>query len=523
MDPVVEVGAAMPTPANVVRATLSARRGNADDRLFARATPEKVKIVEEYSVTQEISGNPRGKTSTCGGSIEMVIPYDGSDYFTRQAVADVERAVAARGQSKPRTAIIGHLLLTDHRRTDLYKCMRQHGEVGLIQLEVPVTSADGAIGRLTSDRRASVMSYDYAPGTPEIYPIDLDVRLLDPDIIELEWDRILDAFDVNPAELLKRLTQEARFKSELLLMIQVRVTLPVKKGRLLEPVVKKVSIGWPTVTSIETTRLLVPEPPDQQSSTPASGVDYQKWPIRYNPVDRRLEWEDIHFLAKAQSDDQDVNDHTYSSAQMRLIIGHPGELFAAQRLTVHAEVEVPGYLLSGVEARLYDATGDRVPAAPDRPLPELTTRVNATATLQLDDAFAMREFAPYHQIVFDEVVPEEKRIEDIVMELRLAQFDVDPPWEDPDNNAESDTPKWVLRAYRPTDSLRLTIAVEGKRSSVDVQVVLQGTFGQQSTQASGSIKLSVRGVLRRNHQELTRQMNELQAALRRRYYQRQRR
>jgi hypothetical protein len=206
---------------------------------------------------------------------------------------------------------------------------------------------------------------------------------------------------------------------------------------------------------------------------------------------------------------------------MQLIVGHPGELFAADRLTVHAEVEVPGYLLSGVEARLYGATGDRVPAGPGRPLPELTTRINATATLQLDDAFAKRQFAPYHQVVFDEVVPGEMRITDIVTVLKTAQFDVETPWEDPQNTAESSTPKWVLRAHRPKDSLSLTIAVEGKRHSVEEHVVEQSRVAHRRTRDSGWIKLSVRGVLPRDHRELTRQMNELQAELRKRYRQHQ--
>jgi hypothetical protein len=512
----------MPTPVNVVRATLGSRRGSLDDRLYARATPEKVGVTESYSVTQEISKNPRSEPGPPTGQIEIVIPYDGGDYFTRQAVRDVERSVAAHGDAAPRTAITGHLLIADHRRTDLYQSMRQHGEVGLIPLEAPVTSADGSTGRLTSDRRASVLSYDYAPMPPELFPIDLDVRILDPDILDLERDWLLDAFDVDPADLIKRLTQEARFKSELLLMIQVHLTLPVKDGQILKPMVKRVSIGWPTVTSIATTQLAILAPHDLGLRPGTHRPGYQRRPIRYNPVERRLEWENVHFFQpRKRSDDQDVVNRTYRSAQMQLIIGHPGELFAAERLTVHAEVEVPGYLISGVEARLYDATGNKVPADPARPRPELMTRVNATATLQLDDAFAKREFAPYHQVVFDEVVPGEMRITDIVTVLKMAQFDVRKPWEDPDNTAESNTPKWVLRAHRPKDSLSLTIAVEGKRHSVEEHVVEQGRVGHRRTRDSGWIKLSVRGVLPRDHRELTRQMNELQAALRERYRQQQ--
>src|ERR1700722_18376806 len=89
---------AMPTAANVVRATLGSRRGTTDDRLYARATPEKVEITETYSVTQEISNSPNRDRGEPTGRIEMVIPYDGADYFTRQAAGDVERAGAGRGQ-----------------------------------------------------------------------------------------------------------------------------------------------------------------------------------------------------------------------------------------------------------------------------------------------------------------------------------------------------------------------------------------------------------------------------------------
>jgi hypothetical protein len=501
----------------------NSRRENADDRLYARAKPEKIEITETYSVTQEISRNPRSEPGLPTGQITMVIPYDGGDYFSRQAIGDVERALAARDQATSPKAVIGHLLIAHHRRTDLYQSMRQHGEVGVIPLEVPVTSAGGTTGGLGRDHWESVVSYDYRPKPPGLYPIDLDVRLFDPDILDLERDWLLSAFNVHPADLIKRLTQEARFRSELLLLIQVSLTLPVKKGQSrIRPMVKRVSIGWPTVTSIATTKLAILASPNAPFRWGSRRPRYQQRPIRYNPVERRLEWEDVHFFQPSKRpDDQDVDNRTYRSAMMQLIIGHPGELFAADQLTVHAEAEVPGYLLSGVEARLYGATGDRVRAKPGRPLPELKTRINATATLQLDDAFAKRDFAPYHQVVFDEVVPGEPRITDIVTVLKIAQFDVEPPKEVEDNTAASRTPKWVLQAHRPRDSMRLTIAVEGKRHSVAERVVEQGRVGRTRTRDSGWIKLSVRGVLPRDHQELTRQMNELQAALRERYRQQQ--
>src|ERR1700733_3799897 len=75
----------MPIPVNVVRATLSSRRGNADERLYARATPEKIALTETYSITQEIAQNSRSEPGLPTGRIEMVIPYDGGNYFTRHA------------------------------------------------------------------------------------------------------------------------------------------------------------------------------------------------------------------------------------------------------------------------------------------------------------------------------------------------------------------------------------------------------------------------------------------------------
>jgi hypothetical protein len=56
---------------------------------------------------------------------------------------------------------------------------------------------------------------------------------------------------------------------------------------------------------------------------------------------------------------------------------------------------------------------------------------------------------------------------------------------------------------------------------VEVQEVEQNRYSRRRTRDSGWIKLSVRGALVRDHRELTRQMNELQAALRERYAQHQ--
>ena len=63
--------------------------------MYARAAPEKVEITEEYSVTQEISSNPVWETGPSAGHVEIMVPYDGQAYFTREAADDVKKSQQA--------------------------------------------------------------------------------------------------------------------------------------------------------------------------------------------------------------------------------------------------------------------------------------------------------------------------------------------------------------------------------------------------------------------------------------------
>src|SRR5215469_4135221 len=77
-------GGQMSTTGGRVRSALAPRRERGDDKLYARAKPEKVEITESYSVVQEISKNPSMRPDGEGtGRIEAKVPYDGRTYFTR--------------------------------------------------------------------------------------------------------------------------------------------------------------------------------------------------------------------------------------------------------------------------------------------------------------------------------------------------------------------------------------------------------------------------------------------------------
>jgi hypothetical protein len=498
-----------------VRSALVSRRGRGDDTLYARAKPEKVEITERYSVAQEISKSPSMRLDGDGtGRIEAMIPYDGRTYFTRQAVDDVERGVARRPGIGERQAVIGHLLLKDHEKTDLRNAMRRHNQAGVIPLAVPVTSAGGSLS-LTADRQMCVIGHDYQPDAPPIYPIELDIDLLDPDNLPLDFrdaDTLAKLSADSTAYFIEKLRQEASFSSELLLVIVARVSIPVKEGyRRLTPTVKRVSVDWPTITSLRTTQLEVAD-----WSTARENPELRSVPVRFNPVKARLEWENIPVR---QPNDRGANASVgvrlYHSDVMMLHIGEPGELFNEQKLKVTAEVEVPDYLLSGLEARLFDATGNMQESQP-----KLTTRLHIRTDLYPDDVFAKRTFSPYQQFVFDDIVPDEMRITDIVTVLRNAKFAISGPWPDPSNKSGSQTPKWLVRARRSQgpEHLDLLVAVEGKRNVMDREQIMAGSMVKISgNKESGQLKISVLGMLPRDHRELTREMNALQQALRDRF------
>ena len=347
-----------------------------------------------------------------------------------------------------------------------------------------------------------------------------------------------------PSEVIEKLRQEASFSSELLLTIVVRISLPAKNGHSqLEARIKRMSVDWPTITSLGTTQLYIPNRRPDRGDRKLLQV-----PIRYNPGSSspgwpsmrsrsasisdkgrleeeevpsdkgRLEWElkSLPFHQPSEGGDAGGAGVSISESDvMMLHIGHPGELFKKEKLEVNAEVEIRGYLLSGLEARLFDATGRQQGAQP-----KLTTCLRIRTDLYPADVFARRTFSPYQQFVFDDIAPDEMRITDIVTVLRNSRFKVSEPWSAPENKTDTQSPKWLLKATRSQgpDDLDLLVAVEGKRHRMDrEQIMAESMVKISGNKESGQLKVSMLGLLPRDHKELTREMNALQQALRDRF------
>jgi hypothetical protein len=505
----------VPTSRDIVRTALASRRGRSDERLYARATPEKVEIKETYSVSQEISKSPARKTGPCTGRIFMSVPYDGGKFFTHQAVDDVKWGLSGRQGNAQGTAVIGQLRLADHAKTDLRRVivgMRQFHNVGVMPLEVPVVADVDSADTLAADCKTYIVDYSYVPDRPEVLPFELSAELLDPDSMNMYGVKLLSSDgEMDLSDTIDWLRQKVSFRSELVMRISARLAIPIKPGQVLpqRPQVKLMSIDWPAITSLRTTELQV------ESNSRSGEQKMVRHAVRYNPVHRRLEWNDIS-MGQGRVPEGSPNLLVYESPLMHLRIGHPGELFTAEKLRMHAEVEIPGYLLSGLEARVFDARGN----ADSRPqMPDLTTRVILETEFYVADIFARRNFLPYQQFIFDDVIPDEMRITDICTVLRNAKFHVDPK-PHPGNQGNPANPKWLLSAERlqGPDALELQIAVEGERYVLDREQIMRNNRVKiAGTKESGRMRLSVLGMLPRDHYDLTREMNLLQQALRDRF------
>jgi hypothetical protein len=527
--------------------------------IFARAQLEKAKVTETYEVGQVISVNPQHtKGKQPKGRIEITVPHDGDRYFTRQAVRDVEHARTGLGGATDPDAVVGHLLLAGHDQVEsLPTDIRMRGEHGVLPLAVPLTgTAD-----LTGGRTTSLITHEYRPKYPRIIPAELAVEVLDPDMLTDDVHRmsVAESLDyladslANPAaavdhyddyadsaaraaaieqkiteirrQMAAEIRQSVRFQNLLMLEVTVRLALPrdpkTENKPTRDPIVRRISIDWPTITSLRTTELDVYGRVFRDGEE-VEGLGWHKFPVRYNPVDRRLEWEVVRLeVVEERGDGSRARTTNYQSLPMQLLILHPGELYRTPRLKVRAEVEIPGYLMSGLDPRLFDATGKEISRdgeASREQLLDKSTRVTIDGTLVVDDAFAKRDFSPHHTIVFENIIPDEMRVADITRELRDLGFgDIENVWSD---HSDPNFPNWFLSANRSQgpDQMKLWVYLEGTRTVVEhKQTTGSGNAERKQITDSGQIKLHILGSLPHDHLKMTREMNALQRALRVRY------
>lgn len=504
--------------------------------LPARAIFESAKIEEAYFFEQEISQNPqRGRKKEPEGRIELSLPCDGDKFFTRQAYEDVSRTLGhAHGSAR---ILAGYLALEGHGHTDLDSRLDVSHTYGSIPIvfDVPRAAGSPQPDQLIADRSKYVFKCDYKPATGHLktIPVRVDIDLLDPDSVGWSADDRLALAHTTavPAEEApeekaalaqpddesgqdegtsievvesdqERFMQQVDFRPDLTVRMTVYVNVQGKvpredargQVRVAKPTaakVAKVSLGWPTVTSLRDLTLT---------------VDGEPYLVRYNPSDACLEWSDVPM--RLTDDSSEGTMQGYVSKTMDLSVPHPGELY--QHPTLHGSVEVElDKLLSGMDVRLFRADGLRQ----SKSAVELLTKVSVHFTLILDDAFAKRVHTPYQQLHFDEVIPSRMRINDIKSALVNRGFSVR------DSLPGAGPYDWWLEATRSEgpDTMTLVLYIAGTRHKAKREWKIPGGVTYRSSLESGEIAIYAYGSLPGSSQPIVHEINALRRALRDRF------
>lgn len=473
-----------------------------EKKIYARAQVKSARLRETYSYRQEISCNPSlvsGKAPT--GRLEVGLPLDGDQFFTRQASKDVEEQINESFAGYRAGVVIGHLGLSKYGQTDLNDVLTLSEHYGSFPLAVPIggdviTNAD----RLRDDRHACLIAVDYAPRWPEVMPMQIDMHLLDEDVLSQPAVEIPKTNGRRQPDVWEQIAQQVNFRRNLLLITQVKLSVSsrlVDKGS--KPRVSRISIRWPTVTSFRNLHLFIGE----------IRQDNEVY-ITYNPLTRSLEWPGVEMDAVEGLGESDEL-RTYVSQRFFFLIDQPGELYEQECLDGQIQVEIPGMLLSGLQARLYDGCGK----LRTQTRPELTTWLKTDYKLILDDAFSQRTRSPYQHLHFDEVIPDPMRIGDIRTTLADRGFRIVA-----DDKCPSDGPlKHFILAQRPEglDTVMLWLFVEGKRYETERQTQMPGGRTYTSIVESGELKMYIRGEFPGDSRVLIQEINALQFALRDRF------
>src|SRR6266536_979437 len=266
--------------------------------------------------------------------------------------------------------------------------------------------------------------------------------------------------------LAPKLAQQVSFKSSLSFRMTVTLHIPRRSGNARpSPKISRMALDWPTVTSLDSLTL---------------SVEGKNVPLRYNPVDQIIEWSDILMYPTSSWDKGEVPDGTeddagdgndgdgndggdirsYRSRTMYLSVGQPGELYRQPSLKGRVEIEISDYLISGMEARLFNAVGAREKIA-------------------LED----RGFE-----VSDQALPGDGK------DRFLAAWRREGP---------DDMNIWLLIQPRYYETERVNR--------------VPGGHTYKSTFESGELKVFMRGALPRDSRDLTHEMYALQRALRERF------
>lgn len=490
----------------------------ADRTIFARALPEAVRITETYSYQQIIARNSvQDAVGEPKGEMKVTVAYDGQRSFTRQAWLDVrEQGLKEAKDGQEQQALIGYLAFTNTGRTRLGEALDLCGQFNTVPLQVPVAHPVlEQSGNLVDGRHAWEATVAYEVDEPPSWPIRLTLLVRE----EKSAGSALEASEthspsISTQDLAAAISRHLTTRQDLSLLLRVRVDLPDSVAvESLLPVVSKVRVGWPRFTSLRSLRLENEDKPEE--------------PLihRFDAVSRSVEWSKVPMTPANNVTTTGLR--AYFSPAMALTIELPSDLYVetpyeaqndgtrsaqSEVLTGEVEVEVAGVLLSGLQVRLFDATGRLV----DKPPLHLKTLLKTSYSVNLDDVFAKRMLWPRQRLYFDQVIPDDLRLLDVKTALADRGFRVDDRGR---IDVEGSDFGHLLWAQRPegADKLVLVLVIEGKAYTTRRETQIPGRQRYTSVLESGEMTIHMAGELPGNSQKLIHEMNVLQQDLRARF------
>lgn len=461
--------------------------------IYARAKPASVKISESYFFEKTLSRNPFiGHDQPPVGKIEILMPYDGDQYFTRQAYRDVKRQLNAKASASSQEARFGHLAFTDHERTNLRYILDLNNHYGSSPLSTPVLGQGITdIKQLYHDTYTSKIAFEYEPKWPDGWPIDVLLELVDEETLNSG------AEDQQLAQVAEQINKQINFIPSLLIKSRLMLDLPthmVQEG--MQPRLTQISLQWPAYTSFRGVHLGIGPAPAEENR------------VMYNPQKKSLEWGNLPM--KLIPEESGTACKVFGTEWMDLFIDYPGELYRQSSIEGQARIEIPGFLLSGTQVRLFGATGELLKDAQ----PNAVSYLNIKFKLVLDEAFAKRTLAPYQHLYFDEVIPDKMRIADIKTAIADRGFRI-VPW-------ESTMPPAIIECIKAErlegpDEMKLLILIEGMHQEAERATKVKGGQTFKSSTESGDLKVYIRGEMRGNSKRLIQEMNALHASLQERF------
>ena len=460
---------------------------------FARASPTRVQIIERYHYDLPISHLRRPSESAApDGRILAHAKYDGDTSFSHLSLRDVQLA-RRNARRDPDTVEIGRVAFANVHRTDLGRVLPGVQQVGTTPLRLPLSSAHlRSDADLVGDRVQYMLRQRYQPQSLETIPLTASVTM----------------------------TDAVAFLSSRSIVLELHVGLVVPRGCVADdetipnPRITALSLDWPVDAPPDSVEVILdhtgPNAAVLRQQDDTAHIDRRR--ARYQPEMQGLTWSNLTMLRSGGDTDESI----HYAAKIYLNVRNPSQIDGLRELRGRIVVELPDVLLSGIQARLYDATG----RPRDGELLKKLTVVTGNISVAPEYAIERRHVGQHVTLQFLGVRPASERFDDTVQVLEERGFEREPeigPGPECDCEGTIVAPICWYRKQIGANMLALGVSMCGSEDEVERKQA--DTTGRTITRiaTTGRVKVHLNGALRADHATLTHELMRIHNAVRNRF------